>query len=355
MRLMQILLSQSEAGAETYFEKVAAAFALDPSIEQRLVIEALPSREQRLNKANVDFVTLPMDRFGKTFLYNWKLKRAVTDYNPDLIVTWVNRASRKCPPTNAIVVGRLGGYYDVANYKKCHHLIVNTPDLVRHVVDHGWSESAVSMISNFGELPQALEYPEPLPSIQPSHKVLLALGRLHHKKAHDTLIRAMAKIPETSLLIAGVGELEKSLKELTAELGLEKRVLFLGLRKDIKNLFDRADLCVFPSRFEPLGNVILEAWATGTPVVSAASQGPSWLIEDGCNGLLFDVDNADQCAEQVNRLLQDSELQAQLSTKGYETFSEKFSMDVIVSEYKDLFKRLLVSNTDEQAVGNKHD
>ena len=352
MRLMQILLSQSEAGAETYFEKVAAAFALDPSIEQRLVIEALPSRQQRLNNANVEFVTLPMDKFGKTFLYNWKLKRAVSDFNPDLIVTWVNRASRKCPPTNAIVVGRLGGYYDVANYKKCHQLIVNTPDLVRHVVDNGWPKSAVSMISNFGELPQALENPESLPSIPPHHKVLLALGRLHHKKAHDTLIRAMVKIPETSLLIAGVGELESSLKELTAELDLEERVLFLGLRKDIKNLFDRADLCVFPSRFEPLGNVILEAWATGTPVVSAASQGPSWLIDDGNNGLLFEVDNIDQCAEQVNRLLHDSELQARLSAKGYETFSEKFSMDVIVREYKNLFSSLLESKTSSQMADN---
>ena len=46
MRLMQILLSQAEAGAETYFEKVAAAFAKDNDIEQRLVIESLPSREK---------------------------------------------------------------------------------------------------------------------------------------------------------------------------------------------------------------------------------------------------------------------------------------------------------------------
>jgi len=60
MRLMQILLSQSEAGAETYFEKVVSAMAEDPSITQKVIIEQLPSREQRLQQAGVDFQTLPM-------------------------------------------------------------------------------------------------------------------------------------------------------------------------------------------------------------------------------------------------------------------------------------------------------
>ena len=97
MRLMQILLSQSEAGAETYFEKVATAFAQDQSIIQRLIIESQPSREQRLQSAGVDFQTLPMGKISKVLFYNYQLKKAVTEFNPDLIVTWVNRASRKCP------------------------------------------------------------------------------------------------------------------------------------------------------------------------------------------------------------------------------------------------------------------
>ena len=339
---MQILLSQSEAGAETYFEKVAAAFAADAALEQRLVIEALPSRERRLTSAGVDFRTLPMDKFGKTFLYNWQLKRAVKKYQPDLIVTWVNRASRKCPRTDAVVVGRLGGYYDVDNYRRCHHLIVNAPDLVRHVTENGWPKTDVSMVSNFGELPAAFENPEPLPDIPQNHKVLLTLGRLHQKKAQDVIIKALAKIPGTSLLIAGTGDLADDLKTLAAESGVAERVHFLGLRKDIRGLFARADLCVFPSRFEPLGNVILEAWGCKTPVVAAASQGPSWLIQNGENGLLFEVDDVEQCASQINRLLRDSELQSRLIAKGYATFSEKFSMDVIVKEYKDLFAELLL-------------
>ncbi len=347
MRLMQILLSQSEAGAETYFEKVATAFAQEQSITQRLIIESQPSREQRLQSAGVDFRTLPMGKIGKALLYNYQLKKQVEKFNPDLIVTWVNRASRKCPPTSAIVVGRLGGYYDINNYRKCDHLIVNTPDLVRHVTEHHWPESQVSMISNFGELPAALEVDEPLPEFPENHKVLLTLGRLHPKKAQDTLIKALAMISDTTLLIAGSGELKGELQQLAKDLGVAERVFFLGTRKDVRHLFQVADLCVFPSRFEPLGNVVLEAWATGTPIIAAASQGPAWLISDGQDGLLFEVDNVEQCAEKVNLLLSRPDLAGTLIENGQRTFQKRFSMEVILGQYKQLFERLLADKQEK--------
>ena len=341
MRLMQILLSQSEAGAETYFEKVAAAFAQDRDITQRLIIEALPSREARLRTAGVEFETLPMGPITRPVLYNYKLKAAVRAFRPDLIVTWVNRASRKCPPTDAVVVGRLGGYYDISNYRKCNHLIVNTPDLVRHVTEHGWPPDNVSMISNFGEYPATLETPGPMPAIATGEKVLLTLGRLHVKKAQDVLIKAMPLIPNAQLLIAGSGELRAQLEDLAREFDVADRVHFLGLRKDIGNLFRHADVCVFPSRFEPLGNVILEAWATRTPLVAAASQGPSWLVEHEKSGLLFPVDDVEGCAAAVNRVLADPALGERLANCGYDQFQQHFSRDVIVDAYKALFERLL--------------
>ena len=343
MRLMQILLSQSEAGAETYFEKVATAFAQDHSITQRLIIESQPSREHRLQSAGVDFRTLPMGKIGKALLYNYQLKRAVKAFNPDLIVTWVNRASRKCPPTSAVVVGRLGGYYDINNYQKCDHLIVNTPDLVRYVTENGWPESQVSMISNFGELSPALEVDQPLPRFPANHKVLLTLGRLHPKKAQDTLIKAVSQIPAVTLLIAGNGELEGELKQLAIDLGVSERVHFLGLRKDVRHLFQVADLCVFPSRFEPLGNVVLEAWAMEVPIIAAASQGPSWLITDNSDGLLFDVDDVEQCAEKIKLLLSHPDIAATLVKNGREIFRKRFSSAVILGQYKQLFEKLLAA------------
>jgi glycosyltransferase involved in cell wall biosynthesis len=209
--------------------------------------------------------------------------------------------------------------------------------LVRHVVENGWPESGISMISNFGECPEALEVPNPLPELPTDRRVLLTLGRLHPKKAQDTLIRAMALIPNTILLIAGNGELRPELEQLAGDEGVAERVHFLGLRKDVRNLFNRADVCVFPSRFEPLGNVVLEAWASGTPIVAATSTGPSWLIDHGQNGLLFEIDHVEQCAEEVNRVLNDPELAKRLTENGNRAFKERFSKDVIMAQYKQLF------------------
>lgn len=341
MKLTQILLSQSEAGAETYFEKVAAAFAVDPDIRQEIIIEEQASRQQRLDSAGVTYSTLPMGRISKPLLYNRCLKQHVSCFDPDIILTWVNRASRKCPPNNAVVVGRLGGYYDINNYHKCDHLIVNTPDLVRHVTESGWPADKVSMISNFGELPEALNVTDPLPEIPEGHRVLLTLGRLHEKKAQDTAIRAMKQIPDATLLIAGSGELRSELEALALSEGVSERVRFLGLRKDIRNLFEIADLCLFPSRFEPLGNVVLEAWATGTPVVAADSTGPAWLIDHDESGLLFSIDDHQQCAAAVNRVLRDEALATRLAERGKRKFQAEFSQPVILQQYKDLFFRLV--------------
>jgi len=343
MRLMQVLVSQEEAGAETYFEKVATAFAHDQTITQRLIIESLPSREKRLQAAGVDFRTLPMGFLSKALFSRYQFRKEMTEFNPDLVVTWANRASRKCPSTSAVVVGRIGGYNDIKNYRKCDHLIVNAPGLVKHVTEQGWSESQVSMISNFGELPPALEVNEPLPPFPEDHKILLTLGRLHPRKAQDILIKALPLVSNTTLLIAGSGVLEGELKKLAIDFGVADRVHFLGLRKDVRQLFSVADLCVFPSRVEPLGNVVLEAWAMETPIIAAASQGPSWLISDNSDGLLFKVDDVEQCAEKINLLLSHPDLAATLVKNGHETFRNRFSTAVILGQYKQLFEKLLAA------------
>ena len=77
-----------------------------------------------------------------------------------------------------------------------------------------------------------------------------------------------------------------------------------------------ADICVLPSRWEPFGTVMLEAWAAGTPLVAAASQGPAALIEDGGNGLLVPIDDAPALAAAIGRLIADPALEARLIERG---------------------------------------
>ena len=118
------------------------------------------------------------------------------------------------------------------------------------------------------------------------------MGRLHEAKAHDVSLQALTRLPDAWLWIAGVGPLEAKLRAMAQALGVAERVRFLGWRTDASALYRTADVCVFRSRYEPLGNVVIQSWAHGLLVVAAASQGPQALIEDGKDGVLVPVDDA---------------------------------------------------------------
>jgi glycosyltransferase involved in cell wall biosynthesis len=134
-----------------------------------------------------------------------------------------------------------------------------------------------------------------------------------------------------------VGPEEAKLKGMAAALGVESRVRFLGWRTDASALYRAADVCVFPSRYEPLGNVVIQAWAHGLPVVAAESQGPKALINDGADGLLTPVDDPDALAASVRRVLDEPMLRNQLALAGESRVEAEFSETAVVAAWKALF------------------
>ena len=230
-RLLQMMLSKQPGGAETFFEKLAAAFAA-AGLPQCLVIEPNPEREALLRDLEgVEVVAL---RFGgaRDPFAKRKLRQVAAAYLPDAVLTWMNRASRRAPRVPCPVIGRLGGYYKLKRYKRCNHLVGITPDLVRHIEEGGWDPGKVSMIPNFGETTGgtssrsdcAAAVREEL-GVPPGSLLLVALGRLHEAKAHDILIRAIRPLAKAHLVIAGEGPLRAELEALIIGLGLQRRTI----------------------------------------------------------------------------------------------------------------------------------
>jgi len=120
-------------------------------------------------------------------------------------------------------------------------------------------------------------------------------------------------------------------------LGVANRVRFLGWRSDASALYRTADVCIFPSRYEPLGNVVIQSWAHGLPVIAAESQGPKALIQHGDDGLLVPVDDADALAEGVRRLLGDTMLRTRFAAAGGARVEAEFSEAAVVAQWKALF------------------
>ncbi|MBI1200437.1 MAG: glycosyltransferase [Phenylobacterium sp.] len=336
MSVLHLLGTAGEGGAETYFVDLVAALAR-ADVAQAAAIRANPVREARLKAAGIPTKVL---RFGGPLDILTRPAAAgfATLHKARVLLAWMNRAARHSPRGPWARIGRLGGYYNLKYYKGFDHLVANTEDIAEWVVGQGWPAGRVTCIPNFAAAPAdaapvdraSLDTPADVP-------LLLSMGRLHENKAHDVTLQALARTPGAWLWIAGVGPLEAQLKSLAEALGVASRVRFLGWRTDPSALYRTADVCVFPSRYEPLGNVVIQAWAHGLPIVAAESQGPKALIRDGADGLLAPVDDVDALTTAIGRLLADARLRARLAKAGAQRVEAEFSEAAVVAQWRALF------------------
>ncbi len=323
-------------GAEAFFTRLALALNR-AGLEQRVVIRKNQRRAEALRAGGVEPVQLP---FGG--MLDWRtpraLKREIADYRPDVVLTWMNRASVICPKGDFVHVGRMGGYYDLKYYQSCDHLIGNTQDIVDDLVKRGWPADRAHYLPNF-VIQQRMP---PLPRKQfytpDGAPLVLGMGRLHENKAFDVLLKAVARVPNVYLWIAGEGPLRRELEALAEKEAVKPRVRFLGWREDTAALLATADVFVCPSRLEPLGNVVIEAWAEGVPVIAADSYGPGTLIEHRETGILVPVDDAQTMGRAIRNLLEDDNLRQRIARQGQATYEENFTEEKVVGQYMEFLE-----------------
>lgn len=322
-------------GAETFFVSLTAALKR-AGLTVHAVLKPNATREEQLLAAGVPYDTASFGRFDL-----WtkpKLTRIARAFKPDIVLAFAGRASAAMPMGGFTRIGRLGGYYNLRNFRRCDYLVCNAPDLVRYVVEGGWPHERVFHIPNFPNIEDGMAVDRASLGTPQDVPLALALGRLHPNKAFDVLIEAAAKIPELWVWIAGEGPERASLESLARERGVGTRVKFLGWRTDRAGLFKAADLCVYPSREEPFGNVVVEAWGFGKPLVTAASKGPAWLVRRGEDAILVAVDDPDALADGIRAVTGSPGLAQTLIENGRRRVAAEFSEDAIVRRYIALFE-----------------
>lgn len=346
MRILHILAGGDHGGAETAFVDMCIAMH-EAGETVEVVTRANPVRVPRLEAAGIKVHCLPFG--GKPDLYTiWRMRRIIKAFKPDIVQTWMSRASEKTPRWSRsmgippyLTLARLGGYYKLKYFRNTDYFVTITPDIKGYLVKNGVPENDIRQINNFAETEEAVEPVNRADYGIPEDKpLLLGLGRLHDAKAFDTLIKVVAGLEDVYLWIAGEGPLRAELEALIEQLGVGGRVKLLGWRSDRAALFQASDICVFSSRYEPFGTVFVQAWEQKTPLVTTAADGPRQFVRDGEDGLVVGIDNEAQMAGAIKRLVNDPELAKTLVDKGYQRFLSEFTKEKCLEAYLGYYKEL---------------
>ena len=331
MKVAHVMAGSDAGGAELFFERLTVALAADGA-GVLPIIRRNEKRSARLRAGGL----LPLElRFGGRLdlLTPLRIGAALRRFGPRVTVAWMNRAGRMTPAGDWVLAGRLGGFYDLSNYRACDHLIGNTRGIVDWIAAQGWPPARVHHLPNFAaELAGAV--PLRPSSVPPGVPLVLALGRLHRNKAFDVLIRSMRHVPGAHVLIAGEGPERAALEALARAEGVADRLHMPGWADDPASLIAACDVLVCPSRHEPLGNVVIEGFSAGRPVVAAASQGPVELITSGIDGILVPVEDERALGLALSAVLEDRSMAARLASAGRARYVAEFAAAPVLDRWR---------------------
>lgn len=346
MKQIHICGAKNAGGAEMFYYRFVVEMHKREPENILPIVRAKSWMAGQLTKANIPFETAP---FGGVFDFSTtkKISKVIAAYKPAIVQAWMSRAAKFTPKTSVPTFARLGGYYSLKYYKTINYLVGLTPDLCQYFIKQNWPADKTACIGNFPAHPAAgfkaaRTEIRNRHNLQNNHFVMLLAGRLHNNKGIDTAIYAMHQLPKHArLLIVGDGPLEQSLKAMVEADDLQEKVIFTGWVNNISPYAAAADMWLVPSRHEPMGNTMLDAWAHEIPVAAANVHGPRSLITPEKDGLIFETENPDALAEAVKRILEDKKLYKSLVTNGTKTYQTRHTPDVIFKQYKTLYKKAL--------------
>ncbi|MFO0850051.1 MAG: glycosyltransferase [Gemmataceae bacterium] len=180
--------------------------------------------------------------------------------------------------------------------------------------------------------------------LDPDRRYIVHVARHHPVKDQPTLIRGFASAapdyPDVDLLLVGDGPLRADLERLADELGVAGRVRFVGIQKNVAEWLAAADVFALTSVSEAASLTLLEAMATGLPVVVTAVGGNPEIVRDGVDGLLFPRGDAAGCATAFRELLDDPDHAERLGESGRDRVRERYRLDQTVAAYYRLYREL---------------
>ena len=281
------------------------------------------------------------------------LQRLMTDEKVDILHTHLSDAT-----VNGSIAGWLSKVPTVAtvhgmnlrwSYSLANHLITVSERAKQHLVRQLIPARKITAVYN--SLP-ASRQPSSMTSTEAKERlgvsrdtlVLGTVSRASYLKGIDTAIQAFAllkaEFPDAIFLMVGDGKNEAELKLLAKRLGVEDDFRFLGFRTDIPELLRAMDLFVFPSTMEAMGIALLEAMASGIPIVASNVGGIPEVVSSEV-GLLVNARDPKPLAQACKKILSDAALARAMSNTGPRYIQERFSLESMVSGVEAVYEKML--------------
>jgi len=299
--------------------------------------------------------------------------RVIDDNNVDLLVCQYRRAisigilaarlSRRKPQVVGVLHGIVGGKIGVARklfnflfYRLMACLVSVSSSQVDDILAMNWrlDKNKIRVIDNGIDFTpyisaQRRDKAEVLGEQYRDTFVFGTVGRLREVKNHDRMIRAFARAgrdqPHWRLVIAGKGPRKEALEALVRNLGLESKVELLGFHDDIPTLLQAIDVYVMPSLREGFGLALLEAMASGLPVITSNCSGMKDIVANTPCGQLVDPTDTDDLATAFQRMATSSAAQlAEMGEAARQRALENFSAARMIRDYEELYREILTGH-----------
>jgi glycosyltransferase involved in cell wall biosynthesis len=240
-----------------------------------------------------------------------------------------------------LIFSALNAYWEKKAFKKAKIIVAVSEKVKQELISIGVPSSRIRVILNGVDLQefspgkgdrQALGLPE-------SVTLALFVGDiLTSRKNLDSVLKAMVNVPDLHLAVVGNTE-GSPFPKLAGDLNLSQRVHFLGFRRDVSEIMKASDFFVFPSRYEACTLVLLEAIATGLPVITAHTAGGAEIINPDCGIVLSDSEDIQALAKALTQLSSDYNLRVQMG-QAARAIAERYSWRSIAQSYVELFEEL---------------
>lgn len=362
-RILQIIPTLDRAGAEKQLCLLAGGLPRDEFEVHVCALTRGGPLEADLGAADV-----PLTVIGKRWKLDpgafWRLKKHVARLRPELIHAWMFAANTyglaaavACGLSNVVIAqrcvdpwkSRMQLAFDRAMARRCRAVVVNSRGVRDFYVRHGTPADRVRVIPNGVTMPEPSDASRQqiLAELElPQNSRLIGLvGRLWpQKRVQDAIWAAdLLKVirDDVHLLIVGDGPQRERLRRFRDQVRIREKVHFLGQRSDVPRLMPHFDVLWSTSGYEGLSNVILEAMASGVPVVASDIPGTRELVVSGETGYLVPLGDRAAFAKQSERLLNDLALSSRLSAAARGRVRSEFSVEKMIARHVELYRELL--------------